>query len=175
MKKVAILTAEGFEESELKSPQLAMEEAGYQVDILAPVDGPIKGWKNGAWASTIDVDHNVNKAKINASDYEALIIPGGVINPDLLRQCKNSMRVIQEFNEAAKPIAAICHGPQALIEAEVIEGKTLTSFHSIRKDLENAGANWVDQEVVQDEHLITSRTPDDLEAFNRTLKNALQQ
>lgn len=175
MKKVAILTAEGFEESELKSPQQAVQEAGYEVEILSPVDGSIRAWKDGNWSESINVDHNVNKTKIDAKDYEALIIPGGVINPDQLRQCKNSMRLIQEFNELGKPIAAICHGPQVLIEAEIIEGKSLTSFHSVRKDLENAGAHWLDEEVVIDGNIITSRTPEDLEIFNETIIKALNK
>lgn len=174
MKKIAILTAEGFEESELKSPQQAISDAGYEVDILSPVDGSIRGWKDGNWSTSINVDHNVNKTKINANEYEALIIPGGVINPDKLRQCKNSMRLIQEFNELGKPIAAICHGPQALIEAEIVEGKSVTSFHSVRKDLENAGAHWIDNEVVIDGNLITSRTPQDLNAFNEAIIKKLK-
>lgn len=174
MKKVAILTAEGYEKSELDSPRAALEDAGYKVEILSPVDGPIKSWNNGNWGDPIEVNHNVNKVKVNAKDYEALIIPGGVINPDKLRRCKNSMSLIQDFDQAKIPIASICHGPQALIEANVVKNKKMTSFSSIKKDLENAGANWIDEEVVQDGHLITSRSPKDLSAFNNQIKAALK-
>ncbi len=174
MKKVAILTAEGYEKSELDSPRAALEEAGYKVEILSPVDGPIKSWNDGNWGDAIEVNHNVNKIKINAKDYEALVIPGGVINPDQLRRCKNSMRLIQDFDQAKIPIAAICHGPQALIEADVVKDRKMTSFSSIQKDLENAGARWVDEEVVQDGNLITSRSPDDLKAFNEKIITSIK-
>lgn len=173
MKKVAILTAEGFEEVELTSPKAALEQAGYQVDILSPQEGPIKSWQHTDWGGTFNVDANVNKTQINAADYEALVLPGGVINPDKLRECQNSMNLIKAFNESGKPIAAICHGPQSLIEADVIKGKNITSYSSIKKDLQNAGANWQDQEVVKDGNLITSRNPDDLHAFNQAIIEAI--
>jgi len=163
-KRVAILATNGFEESELKSPKEAMEKEGFQVDIVSTESGKIKAWNSGNWSGEYNVDYTVEEVK--ASDYNALVLPGGVINPDYLRRSKKAVSFVQDFFEQKKPVAAICHGPWTLIEAEVVKGRKMTSFHSIRKDLENAGANWVDEEVVVDNGLVTSRNPDDLPAFN---------
>ncbi len=163
-KKVAILATNGFEESELTSPKNALEKAGATTHVIAPESGTIKGWKDGNWSKDVDVDAVLDS--VDASDYNALVLPGGVINPDLLRRNDKAIEFIRSFFKAHKPVAAICHGPQLLIVAEVVEGRKMTSFSSIRKDLENAGAHWVDQEVVVDEGLVTSRSPEDLDAFN---------
>ncbi len=163
-KRVAILATNGFEESELKSPKEAMEKEGFQVDIVSTESGKIKAWDNGNWSEDYNVDHTVEE--VSASDYNALVLPGGVINPDYLRRSDKAVGFVKDFFKQKKPVAAICHGPWTLIEAEVVKGRKMTSFHSIRKDLENAGATWVDEEVVVDNGLVTSRNPDDLPAFN---------
>lgn len=163
-KRIAILATNGFEESELKSPKEAMEKEGFQVDIISLESGKIKAWDNGNWSNEYDVDHTVDK--VSANDYNALVLPGGVINPDYLRRSEAALGFVKDFFKQKKPVAAICHAPWTLISAEVVKGRTMTSFHSIRKDLENAGANWVDKEVVVDEGFVTSRNPDDLPAFN---------
>ena len=165
--KVAILATSGFEESELFEPKRALEENGAEVDIIAPEQGAIKAWNHGNWSREINVDVVLDKADVNT--YDALVIPGGVINPDKLRRNEKAVGFVSSFFTKQKPVASICHGPQMLIEAEVVKGRKLTSFFSIKKDLINAGAHWVDQEVVVDNNLITSRNPDDLEAFNKTL------
>lgn len=174
-KRVAILTEEGFEEVELTSPKKVLEDAGFEVDILSPQDGPIKSWDVNNWGKEFEVNHNVNKETIKISDYDALILPGGVLNPDKLRECKVSVQLIKDFMDAKKPIAAICHGPQTLIEAEVVNGKQITSYKSVRKDLENAGAVWIDKDVVVEGNLITSRTPKDLAKFNKAILDALKK
>lgn len=172
-KKVVILTEEGFEESELVEPKKALEKAGAEVVIVSPnKNKTIKAWRHGVWSIEVDVDKKTGDADIN--DYDMLVLPGGVINPDKLRRDEKSVRFVKEFMESGKPVAAICHGPQILIEAESVEGKTLTSFFSISKDLKNAGAKWVDKEVQIDGNLITSRNPDDLPAFNKAIIDALK-
>ena len=163
-KKVAILATSGFEESELFEPKKALEESGADVVIVAPEKGTIKGWNHGNWSKEIEVDITVDDAK--ESDYDALVLPGGVINPDKLRRNQKAVDFIKQFFDKNKLVASICHGPQLLIEAEVVKGRTMTSFFSIKKDLLNAGANWIDSEVVVDKGLITSRDPKDLKAFN---------
>ena len=165
--KVAILATNGFEESELFEPKKALENNGAEVDIVAPEEGKIKAWNHGNWSTEIEVDVVLHNASVD--DYDALVIPGGVINPDKLRRNKMAAAFVSDFFYKNKPVASICHGPQMLIEAEVVKGRTMTSFFSIRKDLQNAGANWIDKEVVVDNKLITSRNPDDLEAFNKTM------
>ncbi|MFW6327641.1 MAG: type 1 glutamine amidotransferase domain-containing protein [Bacteroidota bacterium] len=165
--KVAILATNGFEESELFEPKKALEENGAEVDVVAPEKGKIKAWNHGNWSREIDVNVVLNDADEN--NYDALVIPGGVINPDKLRRDENAVDFVSSFFRKNKTVASICHGPQMLIEAEVVKGRKLTSFFSIKKDLQNAGANWVDQEVVVDDGLITSRNPGDLEVFNRTI------
>lgn len=166
-KKVALLTENGFEEIELTSPKKALEEAGATVHIISPQSTSVKAWAHDHWSQEIAVDVNVDDAR--ADDYDALMLPGGVMNPDKLRLNKKAVQFAQEFLEAGKPVAAICHGPQLLIETGLLKDRDVTSFPSLRTDLENAGANWADREVVVDNGLVTSRTPDDLDAFNRKM------
>lgn len=173
MKKIAILATNGFEESELKSPKEAMEKEGFQVDIVSPESGEIKGWSNGNWSNSYNVDKTLNE--VNASEYNALMLPGGVINPDQLRRNKDVLMFVRDFFEQQKPVAAICHAPQILISAGVVKGRKLTSFNSIKDDLINAGANWVDEEVVVDQGFVTSRNPNDLPAFNSKLIEEIRE
>jgi len=172
-KRVAILATNGFEESELTSPKEAMENAGMQVDIVSLESGTIKSWKDGNWGRDIEVTETVDNA--NADNYHALVLPGGVINPDLLRSNDKAVQFTREFFNQHKPVAAICHGPWMLAEADVLQGRNVTSFHSIRKDIENAGANWQDAEVVVDSGLVTSRNPNDLPAFNDKLVEEIRE
>jgi deglycase len=166
-KTVAILTENGFEESELTSPKKALEDAGASVHIVSPQKEKVKGWKNGNWSIELKVDKLVSEAK--AEDYDALMLPGGVINPDKLRRNKEAVEFAKDFLETGKPVAAICHGPQLLIETGMLEGREMTSFFSIKTDIENAGANWHDREVIVDNGLVTSRSPEDLDAFNQKM------
>lgn len=163
-KKIAILTEEGFEEVELTSPKEALKAAGATVHVISPQSGPIKAWNKDNWGIEVDVDEQLDN--VSPDDYDALVLPGGVLNPDKLRQNKSAVAFVSAFLDEGKPVAAICHGPQMLIETGLIGGRTLTSFPSLQTDLKNAGANWVDQEVVVDNGLITSRSPADLPAFN---------
>ncbi|MBT0608757.1 type 1 glutamine amidotransferase domain-containing protein [Aequorivita echinoideorum] len=172
-KRIAILATNGFEESELKSPKEAMEKEGFQVDIVSEESGKIKAWKDGNWSNEYSVDKTLDS--VNAKQYNALVLPGGVINPDKLRRNDNALQFVKDFFEQKKPVAAICHGPQILISAEVVKGRKLTSFNSIKTDLVNAGANWVDEEVVVDEGFVTSRNPDDLPAFNSKLIEEIKE
>jgi protease I len=164
-KKVAMLTEEGFEQVELTSPKEALEASGATVDVISPKSGKIKAWNETDWGIEIDVDKQLSD--VNPDDYDALVLPGGVLNPDKLRQNKDAVAFVSAFLDEGKPVAAICHGPQILIETGMISGRTLTSYPSLQTDLKNAGANWVNQEVVVDKGLVTSRTPKDLEAFNQ--------
>jgi protease I len=164
-KKVALLTEEGFEQVELTSPKEALEAAGATVHIISPKSGKIKAWKETDWGIEVDVDKNLSE--VSPDDYDALLLPGGVLNPDKLRQNKDAVAFASAFLDEGKPVAAICHGPQLLIETGMISGRRLTSYPSLQTDIKNAGAEWVDEEVVVDNGLITSRTPADLEAFNR--------
>lgn len=166
-KRVAILATNGFEESELKSPKEAMEKEGFKVDIVSLESGKIKAWDQGNWSNEYTVDRTVKEA--SANEYNALMLPGGVINPDYLRRDENALKFVRTFFEQKKPVAAICHAPWTLISAGVVEGREMTSFHSIKDDLVNAGAKWVDEEVVVDQGFVTSRNPDDLPAFNSKL------
>lgn len=166
-KKVAILVTDGFEQVELTEPRKALEAAGAETYLISPKDGEVKGWAETEWGDTFPVD--VPLAQANADEYDALLLPGGVINPDKLRMESRAVSFVQEFFSAGKPVAAICHAPILLIEADVVDGRTLTSYPSIQTDLKNAGANWVDQEVVTDNGLVTSRNPDDIPAFNRKM------
>ena len=166
-KKIAVLTENGFEEVELTSPKQALEEAGATVEIVSPQKEKVKGWDHDHWSIELPVDKNINDADVN--DYDALVLPGGVINPDKLRLNKQAVAFAQQFLEEGKPVAAICHGPQTLIETGLLEGRTLTSYPSLQTDLKNAGADWVDREVVVDNGLVTSRKPDDLKAFNKKM------
>ena len=165
-KKIAILTDNGFEEVELTSPKQALEQAGAVVHLVS-MQQSVKAWAHDHWGQELPVDVNLQQA--NAEDYDALLIPGGVINPDEMRRHKEYVAFAAEFLESGKPVAAICHGPQLLIETGMIKNKEMTSFPSIKTDLINAGANWTDKEVVVDDGLITSRSPQDLEAFNKKI------
>lgn len=162
-KKVAILATDGFEQSELVEPKKKLEEAGAQVHIVSIEGGSIKGWDENNWGDEIAVDKTLDQVK--ASDYNALVLPGGVINPDKLRREDKAISFVKDFFDQDKPVAAICHGPQMLIEADVVRDRRMTSFSAIKTDLKNAGADWVDEEVVVDNGLVTSRNPDDLPAF----------
>ncbi len=164
-KKVAILTEEGFEQVELTSPKDALQAAGATVHIISPKSGKIKAWDKTNWGIEVYVDKVLGD--VSPDDYDALVLPGGVMNPDKLRQNKDAIAFVSAFLDESKPVAAICHGPQMLIETGMIGGRTLTSFPSLQTDLKNAGAHWVDQEVVVDNGLVTSRKPADLDAFNR--------
>ena len=166
-KKIAILTETGFEEVELTEPKKALEEAGARVDIVSAQKDKIKAWDHDHWSIELDVNVSLDDAKVE--DYDALMIPGGVINPDKMRLHTNYIQFAEEFLESGKPVAAICHGPQLLIETGLISGKEMTSFPSIKTDLINAGVNWQDKEVVVDNGLVTSRSPKDLEAFNKKM------
>ena len=166
-KKVAILVAHGFEQVELTEPKRALEEAGAESHIVSPVDGKVKGWQHDHWGDEMDVDVPLSEA--SAEDYDALVLPGGQMNPDNLRQEEAAVAFARAFFEAGKPVAAICHGPWLLVEADVVRGRRMTSYNSISTDLKNAGADWVDEEVVVDQGLVTSRNPDDIPAFNRKM------
>lgn len=163
-KTVAILATNGFEESELKEPKKALEKAGADVHIVSLTSGEIKGWTDGNWSTeSIKVDKTIDE--VTQNDYNALVLPGGLINPDLLRRDENAINFVKSFFEKRKPVAAICHAPWLLAEADVLRGRKVTSFSSIKTDIKNAGAYWVDEEVVVDEGLVTSRSPKDLPAF----------
>lgn len=166
-KKVAILTENGFEESELISPKAALEAAGVQVHIVSPQKEKVKGWNENNWGAEVNVDVQLSEAK--PEDYDMLLLPGGVINPDKLRRNKDAVLFAQHFIEQGKPLAAICHGPQLLIETGMISDRCMTSFSSIKSDLINAGVIWEDKEVVTDNGLVTSRSPQDLPAFNKKI------
>ncbi|MEX1234292.1 MAG: type 1 glutamine amidotransferase domain-containing protein [Roseovarius sp.] len=164
---VAILATNGFEQSELESPMKALKEAGATVHVISPGGGEIRGWSGDDWGTNVKVDHTLDAVK--SAEYDALMLPGGQINPDILRANPDAVTFVRAFWDAKKPIGAICHAPWLLIEAEIIEGRDVTSYHSIRKDVENAGGRWQDSEVVCDKGLVTSRSPDDLPAFNAKL------
>ena len=172
-KMVAILATNGFEESELFEPKTALEKAGVEITIVSLKNGEIKSWAKTNWGKSIEVDLLVDDA--TASDFDGLVLPGGVMNPDTLRTNDHAMNFVSEFAAAGKPIAAICHGPWALVETDVVRNLTVTSWPSLKTDLINAGANWVDREVVVDGNFITSRKPDDLPAFNRAILELLAQ
>ncbi|ADV27207.1 intracellular protease, PfpI family [Pseudoxanthomonas suwonensis 11-1] len=162
-KRVAILASNGFEESELLEPLRALRESGAEVDVVSPEKGSIQGMRHFDKGEKVDVDQAL--ADADASDYDALVIPGGLFNPDALRADDNAVRFTRAFFQAGKPVGAICHGPWVLVNADVVGKRELTSVQNIQRDLENAGARWVDREVVVDQGLVTSRTPDDLPAF----------
>jgi len=173
-RKIAILATDGFEQSELQKPKQLLEEAGAVVHVVSPGGAEsIKGWKGGNWGESVKVDIALDKARV--ADYDALVLPGGVINPDKLRLQEKAIGFIKAFGEAGKPVAAICHGPWTLIDAGLVDGKQITSWPSLKTDLTNAGAQWEDSEVVVDGNLITSRKPDDLPAFCQRLVTEFQQ
>ncbi len=166
-KIVAILTENGFEEVELTSPRKALEEAGATVHIVSLQKEKVKGWNHDHWSIELPVDKNISEVK--ADDYDALMLPGGVLNPDKLRRNKDAVEFAKDFLEAGKPVAAICHGQQLLIETGLLEGRDMTSYSTVQTDLKNAGANWHDREVIVDNGLVTSRSPEDLGAFNEKM------
>ena len=163
-KRIAILATEGFEQSELEKPREALDQAGARTEVISPQKGAIRGWDEDDFGDRVDVDRALADAL--PDDYDGLLLPGGVMNPDKLRLEQKAVDFVRAFFRAGKPVAAICHGPQLLIEADVVRGRKLTSYPSVKKDLINAGAQWVDQEVVVDNGLVTSRKPDDIPAFN---------
>ena len=162
-KKIAILATDGFEKSELFKPLEALKNEGATVHIISNKTGEIKSWDNTDWGKTIQVDKKLSDA--NANDYHALVLPGGVMNPDSLRTNEDALNFVKNFFESKKPVAAICHAPWLLISAHVIKDRKVTSYKSIKDDIINAGAHWVDEEVVVDNGLVTSRNPNDLPAF----------
>ncbi|HZP05184.1 MAG TPA: type 1 glutamine amidotransferase domain-containing protein [Terracidiphilus sp.] len=166
-KKIVILATDGFEQAELTEPRKALDEAGAETVVIAPKSGEIKGWNIKEWGDSVKVDKALNDA--NPNEYDALVLPGGVMNPDHLRMDPAAVNFVRQFVSSGKTVAAICHGPWTLIEAGVVSGKTMTSWPSLKTDLKNAGANWVDQEVATDGQFITSRKPDDIPAFSRTI------
>ena len=165
--KVAILVANGFEQVEMLEPRKALQEAGAKVELVSPERHTVKGWEHTEWGGTFPVEVSLENAR--ADDYDALMLPGGVMNPDRLRLKPEAIEFIKEFLKADKPIAAICHAPWTLIDAGAVEGRRITSWPSLKTDLTNAGAKWVDKEVVRDGQVVTSRKPDDLPAFNKTM------
>ena len=170
-KRVLILATHGFEQSELLAPKAALEAAGFETVVASPQMGEIKGWKDKNWGDSVPVDALI--ADVSAGDFDGLLLPGGQMNPDILRMNEAAIDLIEDFNDAGKPIAAICHAPWLLIEADIVDGRTVTAWPSVRTDLANAGANVVDQEVAVDGNLITSRKPDDIPAFAKALIDAL--
>jgi protease I len=172
-KKVAILVAEGFEQVELTEPKKALDDAGAETRIVSPAKGEVQGWKHFDKADKFKVDVPLEQA--DAAEFDALLLPGGVANPDQLRMQPKAVQFVREFFDAGKPVAAICHGPWTLIEAGAVKGRTLTSWPSLKTDLTNAGAKWVDQEVVVDNGLVSSRKPADIPAFNRKMLEEFAQ
>lgn len=166
-RRVAILVADGFEQVELTEPRAALEKAGAATSIVSPNEDEVKGWQHTEWGDTFEVDVSLEDAQ--PQDFDALLLPGGVINPDKLRIVPEAIEFIRGFIRTGKPVAAICHGPWTLIDAEAVRGRTITSWPSLKTDLRNAGAKWVDEEVVVDNGIVTSRKPDDIPAFNRKM------
>ena len=172
-KKVAILATHGFEQSELISPKQFLEDNSYETEVISIEPGSIRGWKDGDWGDNVPVDRVVDSA--DPADYDALVLPGGVMNPDTIRDNKEAIDFVRSFFLSGKPVAAICHAPWILINAGVIKGRRVTSYSTIRADLQNAGAIWEDSEVVNDQALVTSRSPKDLDAFNSKLLEELRE
>jgi protease I len=166
-KKVAILAADMFERVELEEPRKALEDAGADVEVVSIEDGEIQGFDHFDPAESVKVDHPVEE--VSPDDYDALLVPGGVGNPDQLRGDENAVSFVRRFHEAGKPMAVICHGPWVLVESGVVRGKRVTSWPTLETDIRNAGGDWVDQEVVVDGNIVTSRKPDDIPAFNREM------
>jgi protease I len=166
-KKVAILATDGFEQSELLEPRKALDEAGATTQVVSPAGKKIKGWDQKDWGKEVSVDVPLDSA--NAEEFDALHLPGGVMNPDQLRMNPTAVQFVKQFTDTGKPVAAICHGPWTLLEAGAVRGRTMTSWPSLKTDLKNAGASWVDKEVVNDQGVVTSRRPDDIPAFNREM------
>ncbi|TCU61618.1 protease I [Novosphingobium sp. PhB57] len=172
-KRVLIVATNGFEQSELTGPRDALNQAGIETVIASPESGEIKGWQHTDWGDSVKVDASLDS--VSAGDFDALVLPGGQMNPDVLRTKPEAVQLVRDFLAAGKPVAAICHGPWLLVEADAVRGKTVTGWPSIRTDLRNAGANVVDQEVAVDGLLITSRKPDDIPAFSKAVIEAVQE
>jgi protease I len=165
--KVAILATDGFEQSELLDPRRALDQAGARTTVVSLKSGEIKGWNHKEWGEAIAVDNTVDA--VDAKSFDALLLPGGVMNPDKLRMDAKAVAFVKAFFAAKKPVAAICHGPWTIIEAGAAKGRTLTSWPSLKTDVQNAGGTWVDQETMVDGNLVTSRNPQDIPAFNREI------
>ncbi len=172
-KRVALLVTQGFKQSELTGPKEALEKAGARAEIVSPAGDTVRAWDEQDWGKTFRVDVPLKTAK--ADDYDGLVLPGGVMNPDKLRMDKKAVQLVADFFAAHKPVAAICHGPWTLIEADVVAGRRMTSWPSLETDLRNAGAEWVDEQVVVDNGLVTSRKPADIPAFCRKLIEELSE
>lgn len=172
-KRVLIIATDGFEQSELTGPRDALNQAGIETVVASPESGEIKGWKHTDWGDPVKVDITLDDVK--AAEFDGLVLPGGQMNPDVLRMNQTAVELVQAFVDSGKPVAAICHGPWLLVEAGAVEGRTVTSWPSIRTDLRNAGANVVDREVVVDGNVITSRKPDDIPAFSKAMIEAVTQ
>src|SRR5215831_3049916 len=166
-KKIAILVDEGFEQVELIKPRKALDKVGAETKIVSPQEGEVRGWNMKRWGKSVAVDVPLDSA--DPAQFDALLLPGGVMNPDKLRMNPKAVEFIKHFFDAGKPVAAICHGPWTLVEAEVVRGRTLTSWPSLQTDIRNAGGKWVDEEVVSHMGLVTSRKPDDIRAFNKKM------
>ena len=166
-KKVAILVTDGFEQVELLKPREALDKAGAETKVVSLKAGPVKGWDMTKWGKEVPADLTLDNAK--PDEFDALLLPGGVINPDKLRMEPKAVTFVRSFFDAGKPVAAICHGPWTIIEAGVARGRKIASWPSLKTDLRNAGAEWVDQETVTDSNLVTARKPDDIPAFNRAM------
>ncbi|MET0808879.1 MAG: type 1 glutamine amidotransferase domain-containing protein [Pseudoxanthomonas sp.] len=171
-KRIAILATDGFEQSELMDPRQRLKDAGFHVDVVSSESGSIRGWKGKDWGESVAVDVELGQA--SADDYDALVLPGGVLNPDKLRMQPVAVDFVRAFDQAGKPLAAICHGPWLLVESGAVKGREVTSWPSLRTDLVNAGGRWKDAEVVIDGHLITSRKPADIPAFSQAVIDALK-
>jgi protease I len=171
--RILIIATNGFEQSELEVPRDRLKDAGAEVTV-ASLDGkPIKGWNHTDWSRTVEADMKIADAQ--CADYDALVIPGGVINPDKLRTDEGTVKLVKDFVASGKIVAAVCHGPWLLVQADALKGRQATSYKSIRKDVENAGAHWVDSEVVTDDGIITSRNPDDLPAFTKKIIEEVEE
>lgn len=170
-KRIAILATNGFEQTELTGPLERLKKAGFDVQVVSPKEGEIKGWKDGDWGDATAVDVKLVDAR--PDDFHALVLPGGQMNPDVLRMDEAAVAFVRAFDTAGKPLAAICHAPWLLVEAGAAKGRRVTSWPSVRTDLTNAGATWADEEVVVDGHIITSRKPDDVPAFTQAIIDAL--
>jgi protease I len=165
--RVAIIATEGFEGAELREPRRALDAEGAETKLLSPKTGEIKAWEHDRWGEPLRVDQSL--AQANPDEFDALLLPGGVINADKIRTEQKAVEFVRRFAQAGKPIAVICHAPWLLIEAGIVRGRTVTSWPSLTTDLKNAGANWVDKDVVVDNGLVTSRKPDDIPAFNKKM------
>jgi protease I len=166
-KKIAILVDEGFEQVELIKPRKALDKIGAETKVISPQEGEVRGWNMKRWGKSIAVDVPLDSA--DPAQFDALLLPGGVMNPDKLRTNPKAVEFVKHFFDAGKPVAAICHGPWTIVEADAVKGRTLTSWPSLKTDIRNAGGNWVDEEVVADMGLVTSRKPDDIPAFNKKM------